>query len=325
MKRRGLLTLAAGLPAWPAPLRAQTAAAARPRIGVLSFGAAPSGTDPDPIAGFRDGLRELGHDEGRSLLIDYRYADGQAERLAALAAELVALKVDVIVAGGPAPLLAARNATRTLPIVAISGADPVREGWAQSLARPGGNVTGLTVTYPELGPKQLETLSQALPGLARVALLFARDEARTAGLAEAAQGLGLQLQLIEIGTLAGLDAAFERARQGRAQAVHAIATNTVVSHRSRLAALALQHRLPSISEIPVLADAGFLLSYGADLNALVRRAAGYVDRILKGARPAELAIERPSVLELVVNLKTARALGIRLAPALLQRAGRVIE
>ena len=169
MKRRGLLAAATGLPAWAAPLRAQPVGTPQRRVGVLSFGPAPAGTDPYPLDAMRLGLRELGHVEGRNLLVDYRFADGRPERLGALAAELLALKVDVIVAGGPAPLLAARNATRSVPIVAIGGADPVGEGWAQSLARPGGNVTGLTVTSLELDPKQLETLAAAIPGLARAA------------------------------------------------------------------------------------------------------------------------------------------------------------
>lgn len=328
MKRRHLLEFgAASLAAHPAMLWAQPAAAAMPRIGVLSFGTAPSGTNPDPATGFRKGLRELGLVEGRNLMIDYRYADGRPDRLAALAAELVQLRVQVILAGGPATLQAARNATSTIAIVAMAGQDPVDEGWAQSLARPGGNVTGLTVTFPELGPKQLELLQHAVPGLARVAVLLAPAEF-TKGqqiLDAGARALGLQLQMLEVSGADDFEAAFKRATQGRAQGLYAIDTNTIVTHRFRLAELAVSARLPSVSGFALLAEAGFLMSYGTDINALGRRAATYVDKILKGARPGDLAIERPTEFELVINRKTAGALGIALPRSLLLRADRVIE
>lgn len=328
MNRRRLLEFiaAGGLAGRVTLLRAQPAAA-MPRIGVLSFGTAPSGADPDPSAGFRRGLRELGYAEGRNLVVEYRYADGRPDRLAALAAELVQLKVRVILAGGPAPLQAARNATSTIAIVAMAGQDPVEEGWAQSLARPGGNVTGLTVTFPELGPKQLELLQQAVPGLARVAVLLAPAEL-TKGhqiLEAGARALGLQLQMLEVSAPDDFEAAFKRATHGRAQGLYAIDTNTIVTHRSRLAQMAVSARLPSVSGFALLAEAGFLMSYGADLDALGRRAATYVDKILKGARPGDLAIERPTEFELVINRKTAGAFGITLPKSLLLRADRVIQ
>ena len=327
MNRRRLLgsIAAAGLAGRLATLRAQPAGTRMPRIGMLSFGPAPAGADPDPSAGFRQGLRELGYSDGRNLVVDYRYADGRPDTLAVLAAEFVRLKVDVIVAGGPAPLASARKATNTIPIVSIGGADPVGEGWAQSLARPGGNVTGLTVTFPELGPKRLELLKQAMPSLARVAVLLAPAELRTSGPDLDARALGLQLQLLEVSGPDDFEAAFKRATQERAQALYAIATNMIMSHRSRLAALSIGARLPSITEFALLAEAGFLISYGADLDALGRRAATYVDKILKGERPGDLPIERPSVFELVINLRTAKAIGTTLAPVLLARANRLIE
>ena len=328
MNRRRLLEFiaAGGLAGGVTLLRAQPAAA-MPRIGVLSFGTAPAGSNPDPATGFRQGLRELGLVEGRNLVIEYRYADGRPERLAALAAELVQLKVQVILAGGPAPLQAARSATSTIAIVALAGQDPVEEGWAQSLARPGGNVTGLTVTFPELGPKKLELLQQAVPGLARVAVLLAPAEL-TKGqqtLEAGARTLGLQLQLLEVSAPDDFEAAFKRATHGRAQGLYAIDTNTIVTHRSRLAELALSARLPSVTGFALLAEAGFLMSYGADLDALGRRAATYVDKILKGARPGDLAIERPTEFELVINRKTAGVLGVTLAKSLLLRANKVIQ
>jgi len=327
MKRRRLLgsIAAAGLAGRLTTLRAQPAGARMPRIGMLSFGPAPVGADPDPSAGFRQGLRELGYSDGRNLVVDYRYADGRPDTLAVLAADLVRLKVDVIVTGGPAPLASARKATNTIPIVSIGGADPVGEGWAQSLARPGGNITGLTVTFPELGPKRLELLKQAMPGLARVAVLLAPAELRSSGPDLDARALGLQLQVLEVSGPDDFEAAFKRAAQERAQALYAIATNMIVSHRSRLAALSISARLPSITEFPLLAEAGFLISYGADLDALGRRAATYVDKILKGARPGDLPIERPTVFELVINLRTAKAIGTTLPPAVLARANRLIE
>lgn len=328
-RRRAVVWIAmAGLAGHATMLRARPAEARVHRIGLLLFGTAPSGAGPDPNAGFYRGLRELGYIEGRNLMLEARYAAGRPDRLAALAAELVQLKVDVILAGGPAALAVGRRATSTIPIVAISGADPVGEGWAQSLSRPGGNVTGLTVTFPELGPKRLEYLAQAIPGLARVAVLQAPAELTVANqqvLEAGARTLGLQLQLLEVGGPGDFEPAFERASQGRAQALYAIATNTIVTHRARLADLSVSHRLPSISDFPLLAEAGFMMTYGADLAALGRRAAIYIDKILKGARPGDLPIEQPTDFELVINRKTASALGVTLPQAVLLRANRVIE
>jgi putative ABC transport system substrate-binding protein len=298
-----------------------------PRIGILAMGTAPTGANPDPIEGFGHALREFGYVEGQNILLERRYAEGRPDRLAALAAELVQLKVDVILAGGPAPLEAARKATATVPIVAVGGSDPIRGGWATSLARPGGNVTGLTVSFPELGPKQLELLKQALPGIVRVAVMSDIQPGADSmvELQAGARRLGLQLQVLQINGQGDIDAAFLLARQHRAEAIYAIATNVVVSHRERLAKLAMNDRLSSISEFPLMAQAGFLLSYGADLDDLVRRSAVYVDKILKGARPGDLAIERPAKFQLIVNLRTAKALGIKLPQSLLLRADEVIE
>lgn len=301
-----------------------------PRVGMLSFGTAPSGTNPDPAKGVLQGLREHGYVEGQNIVIERRYADGRPDLLAAQATELVQMKVDLIFTGGPGPLEAARKATRTIPIVTVSGGDPVRAGWAQSLAHPGGNVTGMTVTFPELAPKRLELLKQAFPGIVRVAVLFnpvETDDARlfVNRMEAAAQQLGLQLQFLEVQGQNDFEAAFNLARQRHAQALCAIETNTVVTHRSRLAALAVSNGLPSIGGFSLMAQAGFLMSYGADLDDLGRRAIAQVDKILKGARPGDLPIERPTKFQLIVNLKTAKALGVTVPQSLLLRTDEVIE
>jgi putative ABC transport system substrate-binding protein len=326
MNRRFLVSFAmAQLAARAADLHAQPVHGAMPRIGVLSFGHPPSGPQPDPITGFRQGLRDLGHVDGRNIVLDVRHAEGRPDRLAANTAAFVQSKVDVILAGGPVPLQFARKATRTIPIVAISGSDPVREGWAQTLARPGGNVSGVQVTFLGLAAKQLEILQGAVPALERVAVMVAPAELDDPAVALGARALGLQLIMLEVRGADDFERAFAAAASHRAQGLYAIATNTVVAHRARLARLAIEHRLPSISELSLLADAGLLLSYGADLEALGRRAATYVDRILKGARVGELAIELPAVFEFVVNRMTATALGMTLPPSLWMRVTRVVE
>ena len=244
-----------------------------------------------------------------------------------MADELVRLKVDAIIAGGQPAREAARRATQTIPIVTISGSDPVREGWAQSLARPGGNVTGLTFTFPELAAKRLELLKEAMPTLARVAVVVDPIEVVDAAdvLRETAAGarrLGLHMQVIEIHGRKELEAAFARARRGNAEAVVAMA---MWPHRDEVAALATRGRLALMGEGSHEAQAGFLIAYGADLDDLVRRAAIQMARILKGAPAGELPIERPTKFRLSVNMKTAKALGIAIPQALLARADEVIE
>jgi len=303
------------------------ARAGPPKVGILSFGPAPAGTDPDPDIGVRQGLREFGYVEGRNIVIERRYADGMPDKLAAQAAELVRMNVDVILASGPAPLVAARKATNSVPIVTISGSDPVQAGWAQSLAHPGGNVTGLTVTFPGLDLKRLEILKEAFPGIRRVAVLteFRPDQGFKEEMDTGARQLELELQFIEVPGEDEIDRAFTIARQARAQALLAVATNVVVNHRSRLAALAAADRMVSISQFPLMAQAGFLLTYGADLDDLGRRSIGQIDKILKGARPGDLPIERPTKFQLTVNLKAAKALGLTIPQSLLARADEVLR
>jgi len=298
------------------------------RIGFLSFFPAPSAAHPDlNEAGFRQGLREAGYVEGENIVIERRYADGNAARLAASAEELVRLKVDVIMTGGQPAREAARKATATIPIVTLSGSDPVREGWARSLARPGGNVTGITFTFPELGPKRLEVLKEAVPALRRIAVLIdpieVVDAVDVVRETEAgARRLGLHMQVIEVHSGKDLDAAFARARRDDAQAVVPIA---MWPHREQVAALAVRDRLAAIGEGPQEVQAGLLIGYGADLDDLVRRSALQMAKILKGARAGDLPIERPTKFRLSVNLKTAKALGITVPQALLARADEVIE
>jgi putative ABC transport system substrate-binding protein len=323
-RRLALSTAAAWMATCPGLSIAQTPHAPMPRVGVLLFGPPPSGADPDPMTGLSQSLADLGFVDGRNVLIDYRFAGGRPELLRAQAAELVQLRSSVIVAGGPAPLQVLREATKSIPIVSIGGSDPVQEGWAQTLARPGGNVTGVTVTFPELGPKQLELLKQVGPDLQRVGVLTTLTDPGWAGMEDGARGLGLELIRLHVSGPAEFDAVFKTAMGQGMQALYAIATNTIVSQRTRLAELAIGFRVPSISELTLLADAGFLMSYGADLNALGRRAASFVDKILKGARPSEMPIERPSDFELVINRKTAAALGISFPTAIEFRANRVI-
>jgi putative ABC transport system substrate-binding protein len=303
-------------------------AAAVPRVGLLSFFSQPSPASADPTElSFRRGLREAGYVEGENIVIERRYADGRPERLAAMADELVRLKVDVILAAGQPPREAVRRATTTIPIVTLSGSDPVREGWAKSLSRPGGNVTGITFTFPELGPKRLELLKEAMPPLKRVAVLIdpidvvdAPDVLRET---EAAAGrLGLQLEVLEVHGAKDFEAAFARARRGRAQALFTIA---MWPHRVRLATLAAQDRLATAGESAEETQAGMLIAYGADLDDLVRRSVLQMAKILKGARVGELPIERPTKFRLSVNLKTAKALGLVIPDAFVQRADEVIQ
>jgi putative tryptophan/tyrosine transport system substrate-binding protein len=298
------------------------------RIGFLTLNMA---LNPQLREAFLRGLRDLGYVEGSNVVIEYRDAEGKPERLPALAAELVALKVDVIVAPPTLAALAAKQATRTLPIV-FAVADPVGSGLVTSLARPGGNVTGLSQLAPELVGKCLEQLTQAVPGVSRVAALWqpgafgGRTEKDMLKEAEvAARALGVRLQFVEARGPADIDRAFSDMTRARAGALTVLPSGMFNNERRRLVDLATKNRLPAVYSWREFVDAGGLMSYGVDLADLWRRAATYVDKILKGAKPADLPVEQPTKFELVINLKTAKALGLTIPPSLLQRADEVIR
>jgi len=330
MERRTFLgTLAGGLLAAPLAAEAQSAGKVA-RIGYL-VGASLS-LSPHLHEAFRQGLRDLGYVEGRNVVIEYRSAEGKFERLPALAAELVALKVDVIVAGGTPQALAAKQATRTVPIVFAAAGDPVTSGLVTSLARPGGNVTGLTGLGPELVGKGLEQLTQAVPGVSRVAALWQpggqgertdKDILKEADVA--ARALGVRLQFVEARGPEDFDRAFSDMTRARAGALTVLVSPMFFGERRRLVDLAAKNRLPAVYPWREFVDAGGLMSYGPDLADMFRRAATYVDKILKGAKPGDLPIEQPTKFELVINLKTAKALGLTIPPSVLLRADQVIE
>jgi len=330
MYRRAFLgTLAGGLLAAPLAAEAQHAAKIA-RIGYLSPNLA---ANPHLHEAFRQGLRDLGYVEGRNVVIEYRDAEGKPERLPTLAAELVALKVDVFVSGGATiTALAAKEATRTLPIVFIFVGDPVGSGLVTSLARPGGNVTGLSNLAPELVGKRLELLTQAVPGVTRVAVLRLpgalgeRTEKNMLKEAEvAARALGVQPHFAEARGPADFDRAFSDMTRGRAGALTLLPNNMFLREHRRLVALAAKNRLPAVYVSREFVDAGGLMSYGANIADGYRRAATYVDKILKGAKPGDLPVELPTKFELVINLKTAKALGLTIPPSVLGRADEVIQ
>jgi putative ABC transport system substrate-binding protein len=320
--------LVLGLLASPLAAEAQPAAKIA-RIGYLSPNLAFS---PHTHEAFRQGLRDLGYVEGRDLVIEYRDAEGKFERLPALAAELVALKVDVIVAPNTVAALAAKQATRTFPIVFAGAADPVTSGLVTSLARPGGNVTGLSLLAPQLVGKGLELLNQAVPGVSRVAVLWQpgnvpeRTEKDRLKAAEvAARALGVRLQFVEARGPADLDRAFSDMTRARAGALTVLGSSMFGAEQRRLVDLAAKNRLPAVYPWREFVDAEGLMSYGANLADNYRRAATYVDKILKGARPGDLPVEQPTKFELVINLKTAKALGLKIPQSLLVRADEIIQ
>jgi putative ABC transport system substrate-binding protein len=332
LSRRAFLTMiAGGLLAGPLDTEAQQADRIA-RIGLLTLNlAAPA--NPRVLESFLQGLRALGYVDGRNVRIEHRSADGKPERFPALAAELAALKVDIIVtAGGSLAALAAKRATTAIPIVFHAVGDPVEEGLVNSLARPGGNLTGLAVASPELVNKSLELLGQAVPGVSRVALLLKPDavpervkNARLKAANISARALGMRLQVVEARGPEDFDRAFSDMTRTRAEALSVMGTPVFDSQRQRLVTLAARNRLPTVYSFSTYVEAGGLMSYGPDIADLARRAATYVDKILKGAKPGDLPVEQPTKFELVINLKTAKALGLTVSPALLQRADQVIE
>jgi len=298
-----------------------------PRIGYLEA-VSPSISAVRSEA-FRQGLRELGYVEGKNIVTEYRYAEGKRDRLPALAAELVRLKVDVIVTAGASATRAAKKATSTIPIVMAQDSDPVGKGVVASLARPGGNITGLSTLAPEISGKQLELLKEILPKLSRVAVLGTSTRPGNAqALREvklAAGAFKVELRYLDVLDPKKIETAFGAARKEHADAVLVLAGRILTSHRTQIVELAVKSRLLAIYPFPVYVEAGGLMSYGVRRSDLFRRAATYVDKILKGANPAELPVEQPTKFELVINLKTAKALGITIPPTLLLQATKVIK
>jgi putative ABC transport system substrate-binding protein len=324
-----LTVVAAGL-LFAAPLaaHAQPAGKAAPRIGYLD-GASRS-PNSVRVEAFRQGLRELGYVEGQNIAIEWRYAEGQGDRLPRLAAELVRLRVDVIVTGGAGATRPAKEATAAIPIVMAQDSDPVESGFVASLARPGGNVTGLSTLHPATSVKRLEILKDLLPKLSRVAFFGTSSWAGNAyGLREterAAGALGVKLQYVDVLRPSDFEIALQTAVKTRAEAVIMLVWGPLInSRRKEIAELAAKSRLPTIYRDREHVEAGGLMSYGPNIPDLFRRAAMYVDKILKGAKPADLPVQQPTKFELVINLKAAKALGLTIPPSLLLRADEIIE
>ncbi len=328
MKRREFITLLGGAAAaWPLTARAQQPAAKVPRIGFL--GNSTAELEANLVGPFRDGLRALGYEEGRNIVIEYRWAEGKYERFPALIAELIALKVDVIVTAGTPASLAVKKATTSIPLVMVAVGEPVATGLVASLGRPGGNITGLTSMSSEMEGKRLELLKEVVPKISHVAVLWnaaspiqAIEEGEVRA---AAQVLGMKMLSLGVRTQEEIEDALAVIVRERPGALLVLADRLFLHHRTHIMDFAAQHRLPGVHAYRELVEAGGLMSYGPSYADMHRRAATYVDKILKGAKPADLPVERPVKFELVVNLKAAKEIGLTIPPTLLGRADQVIE
>ncbi len=325
MRLRLIVTLALGILLAPLPAGAQPAGKVY-RVGFLWESPA---VFPDAIEAFRRGLRDLGYVEGRTILIEYRWAEGKPERMRELAEELVRLKVDVIVAPSSVYTAAAKRATSAIPIIFMSHADPIGSGHVASLARPGSNITGLSIMMTETNVKSLELLKEAVPGVSRVAVIW--DPATPShgpglkAVEVAGPALGLRIQPVAVRSATEFDSAFSAIIRERADAVLVLSTPIFIAGAKRLAELAVTHKLPSVFGPRHHVEAGGLMSYSPDRADLYRRGAIYVDKILKGAKSADLPVQQPTKFELVINLKTAKALGLTMPPSFLIRADEVIQ
>jgi putative tryptophan/tyrosine transport system substrate-binding protein len=327
VRRREFIGLVGGAAAWPFAARAQQPAKIY-RIGYLS--SITSSTDGPRREAFLQGLREHGYVEGQHITVEWRFAEGKLDQLAPLAIELVDLKVDLIVAAGGGPVArAVMNASDTIPIVMTNVEEPVASGLVASLARPGKNVTGLTALVRDLSAKRLELLREVLPKVSRVSVLwnpaFPGKDLELKETQNAAIALGIQIQSLEIRSSMDIDGAFETATKARSEALVTLPDHLTNSYGTRITELAAMRRLPTMFSQKAPVDAGGLLCYGPSYADLFRRAATYVDKILKGTKPADLPIEQPIKFELVINLKTAKALGLDVPPSLLARADEVVE
>jgi len=322
--RRASLALVLTLALLAAPLAGEAQTPGKmPRIGYLAF---PAERLPAHDA-FLQGLRELGYVEGQNIAIEYRWAGGKADRLPALAAELVALKVDVIVTASTPAIQAVKQTTKTIPIVMAASGNAVESGLVKSLARPGENVTGLTFLDPEISAKRLQLLKEVLPRMSRVAVLkhVTTTTASLDASRAAARSLGLQLQILEVEAPEDFDRVFGVMREQRAEALNVLASPILNANRKALVQLAAKYQLPAVYQWREFVEDGGLMSYAASLAEMLRRAATYVDKILKGAKPADLPVEQPTRFELVINLKTAKALGLTIPQSVLFRADEVIQ
>jgi putative ABC transport system substrate-binding protein len=330
MRRRDFFALLCGAAATSTlrPLAADAQQTVRvPRVGFM--GNSTAALEANLVGPFREGLRELGYQEGRNIVIEYRWAEGQYERFPALVAELLALNVDVIVTAGTPATLAVKKATTSVPLVMVAVGDPVGTGIAASLSRPGGNITGLSSIAPDLEGKRLELLREVVPKLSRVAVFWnplnlfhagSMQQARTA-----AQALRIELQALPVRVTKELDDAFAGLVKERPDALLLLADRVFLHNRVPLMDFAAKHRLPNVNAYRELVEAGGLMSYGPSYEYMHKRAAMYVDKILKGAHPRELPVEQPSKFTLIVNLKAPKGLGIDVPPTLLARADEVIE
>ena len=327
MNRRNFITLLGSAAAWPLAARAQQPAAKVPRIGFL--GNSTADLEANLVGPFRDGLRALGYEEGRNIVIEYRWAEGEYERFPALIAELVASNVDVIVTAGTPASLAVKKATTTIPLVMVAVGDPVATGLVASLARPGGNITGLTSISSEMEGKRLELLREVVPKVSHIAVLWnaaSPIQVIEEGEVRAAAGvLGVKMLSLGVRTREEIDDALATIIRERSDALLVLADRLFLHHRTRIIDFAAQERLPGVQAYRELVEAGGLMSYGPSYADMHRRAAAYVDKILKGAKPADLPVERPVKFELVVNLKAAKALGLTIPPSVIFRADEIIE
>jgi putative ABC transport system substrate-binding protein len=325
MRRREFITILSGATAtWPFAARAEPKI---PRVGYM--GNSTQALEANLIGAFRDGLRELGYDEGRNILIEYRWADGNYAQFPTLVAELIAAKVDVIVTAGTPAALAVKKATTTVPLVMVAVGDPVGTGLVPSLARPGGNLTGLSSIAPDLEGKRLELLREVVPTLSHVAVFFnllnpfhvvSMRNAHTA-----AEAMGLKLQQHDIRKSEDLDDAFATIRKERPDGLLILADRVFLHNRQRMMDFTEEQRLPNVNAYTELVEAGGLMSYGPSYEDMHKRAAIYVNKIIKGAKPADLPIEQPSKFTFVINLKAAKILGVTIPPSLLTLADKVLE
>jgi putative ABC transport system substrate-binding protein len=325
MRRRDFITLLGGAAMWPLVARAQQSAKV-PRVGFLRFG--PAAANADRVEGLRAGLRQLGYVEGKNIVIEFRWAE-TVDQLPELATELLRMNVDIIFAMSSTEVEATRQLTMTTPIVFPVHADPVGLGHVASLARPGGNITGLTVILTDIVAKQLEILKEVVPQATRIGVLFSptapSHRPAVQALETAGEKLGVQLVMVPARTVEDFEGAFSTMSREQVGGFLVVAAPLLVSHRARLTELAIRHRLAGTFGGKEYVEAGGLMSYHADLIDLCRRAATYIDRILKGAKPADLPVEQPTKFELVINNKTAKAIGLTIPESFLLRADEVIE